>query len=308
MTLKRYELQGEHFRTTLQDSVGCWIDVSRATKQELEQLHARYGVPKLFLNYALDPNEKPRLQEVGDYTLYVLQASHAREGLTPFDTVPLAIIQTPQHIITVCEHLHTVLLDFKTGRLRGTSTEKPLVFILYILLRVAQRYVRDVQHISGKVEELEQRLEQSTHNHELLGLMRLQKSLVYFKTALKANLRLLTTLKRKENQLEQQEKELLEEISVETEQAQDMVEIELSVLGNIMSAFGSVVSNNLNTVVRVLTVVTVLLAIPTWLTGLFGMNLAIPGQHQPWMFAVVIVLNVTAVVLLWLTLRRRKWL
>jgi CorA-like Mg2+ transporter protein/PBP superfamily domain len=160
MTLKRYELKGEHFHSALLDSAGCWIDVSRADKQELEHLHKLYGVPQQFLNYALDANEKPRIQEAGDYTLYVLQASHAKEGSTPFDTVPLAIIQTPQHIITVCEHLHTVLLDFKTGRLRGTSTEKPLVFILYILLRVAQRYVRDVQHISGKVEELEQRLEQ----------------------------------------------------------------------------------------------------------------------------------------------------
>jgi magnesium transporter len=308
MTLKRYELKGEHFHSTLLDSAGCWIDVSRANQQELEQLHKLYGVPKQFLNYALDANEKPRVQEAGEYTFYVLQASHAREGLTPFDTVPLAIIQTQEHIITVCEHLHTVLLDFKTGRLRGTSTEKPLVFILYILLRIAQRYVRDVQHISGKVEELEQRLEQSTHNHELLSLMRLQKSLVYFKTALKANSRLLTSLKRRENGLEQQEKDLLEEISVETEQAQDMVEIELSVLGNIMSAFGSVVSNNVNAVVRVLTLVTVLLAIPTWLTGLFGMNLMIPGQHQPWMFAIVILLNVSAVVLLWFMLRRRKWL
>lgn len=308
MTLKRYELQGEHFRTTLQDSSGCWIDVSRATKQELEQLHTRYGVPQQFLSYALDPNEKPRVQEAGDYTLYVLQASHAKEGSTPFDTVPLAIIHSPQSIITVCEHLHTVLLDLKTGRLRDTSTEKPLAFILHILLRVAQRYVRDVQHISGKVEELEERLEQSTHNHELLTLMRLQKSLVYFKTALKANARLLTMLKRREEKLNDQEKDLLEEISVESEQAQDMVEIELSVLGNIMSAFGSVVSNNVNTVVRLLTVVTVLLAIPTWMTGLFGMNLTVPGQHQPWMFAVVVLLNITAVVLLWWTLRRRKWL
>jgi magnesium transporter len=227
MTLKRYELQGEHFRSTPHYRAGCWIAVSRANKQELEQLHTLYGVPTQFLSYALDANEKPRVQEAGEYTLYVLQASQAREGSTPFDTVPLAIIQSPQHIITVCEHLHTVLLDFKTGRLRGSS-EKPLVFILYILLRVAQRYVREIQHISGKVEELEQRLEQSTHNHELLSLMCLQKSLVYFKTALKDNTRLLSTLKRREDQLNQQEQDLLEEIGVESEQALDMVEIELS--------------------------------------------------------------------------------
>jgi magnesium transporter len=310
MTIRRYELERDHFKMSHGAKEGCWIDVSRATPAELETLQAQYEVPKEFLKHALDPNERPRYQRSDGFTLFVIQASHSlTEKTLPYDIVPLAIIHTPENVITVCEHLHTVLLDLKTGRLRGMSPSEKNAFTLQIFMRVTQRYLQDVLLVAKKVEALEEQLEASTHNRELLSLMRLQKSLVYFKTALKANGVMFEKLQRDSRfTLASEDRELLADIQVENSQALEMTDIELSVIATMMGAFASVVSNNVNGVVRMLTLVTVFFAVPTWLVGVFGMNVPIPGQTRPWAFFGVMAISATIVIILLILFRRRKWL
>jgi magnesium transporter len=303
-----YTCQDGHFARALLPSQGCWIDVVRPENPERHSLRDDYGVPRDFLAYALDPDERPRLERDGDCTLVLVQVSHwlGHDSLTPYDTVTLGVLLTSNHVITLCGHRHTVLLDLKRGKFKLESTD-PARFLLQVLWRSAQRYLLDLRAIDRRLESLEARLSKSTQNKELLELMRLEKSLVYFKTALRSNLVLLERLKH-ETALLGQYTAMLEDVMIETAQALEMTDIALSISGTTTSAFAAVIGNNLNEVVRRLTIVTVMVALPTWITGVFGMNVLLPWQQEPWGFAAVLLLCAVAVTVLLLVLKRLKWL
>ncbi len=290
---------------------GCWIDAIKPTEAELDVLKTEYGVPADFLIYALDPDEHPRFERNGAFTLFVVQAAHwLGEGVrVPYDTVPLAIILSPDHVITICEHRHTVMSDLRFGRLPAMDTTQRTDFTLRMLLRVAQRYLQNLRSINRKVEALEKLLENSTQNQELLELMRLEKSLVYFRTALRANATMLERMRRdRVLELSESQVDLLNDIHTETIQALEMTDVELNILSTMMGAFASVISNNLNLVVRVLTVATILVAVPTWITGVFGMNVVIPGMNHPLAFPLVLVLCALTVWWLLWQFKKRRWL
>jgi magnesium transporter len=293
---------------TLTLEPSCWVDVVRPNDQERYFLREQHDLPRDFLVYALDPDERPRLEREQSTTLIVVQVSHwlGHGSATPYDTVPLGVILTPSHVLTVCGHRHTVLLDLKRGKFKVSTTTNQARFLLHVLLRVAQRYLLDLRAIDRRLESLEARLSKSTQNKELLELMRLEKSLVYFKTALRSNLALLERLRREQDFIGG-EAATLEDVVTETAQALEMTDIALSILSTTTGAFAAVIGNNLNEVVRVLTVVTVAVALPTWITGVFGMNVPLPWQTEPWSFAGVMLLCVVVVVGLLALLRRRGW-
>ena len=289
----------------------CWVDVARPSNDELLQLRQDFGIPKSFLRDALDPDERSRFVRVEDRLLFVIQVSHdlGSVSATPHDTVPLAVILSPDHVFTVCEHRHTVLLEIKQGRTPAIATEQPMEFALELFRRVAEGYLADLREIDRRLEQLESRLERSTRNREILDLMRVEKSLVYFKVALKSNTLMLERLRHDRHiSLGQEHQGLIEEVIVEHRQAIEMTDIALGIVGTMMSAFGSVISNNANAVVHRLTVATVMIAIPTWITGVFGMNVVIPLEKEPWAFGAVIVLCLLAVLGTLAMFRWRGWL
>jgi magnesium transporter len=277
----------------------------------LLQLREQFGIPKTFLRDALDPDERPRYVRSGEHLMFVIQASHdlGSVSATPHDTVPLAVILSSDHVFTVCEHRHTVLLEIKQGRTPAIATTQGMPFALELFKRVAEGYLNDLRAIDRRLDGLEARLERSTRNREILDLMRVEKSLVYFKTALKSNALMLERLRRdRQLELEIADQELLEDVIVEHRQASEMTDIALGIVGSMMGAFGSVISNNANAVVHRLTVATVMIAVPTWITGVFGMNVVIPLEHQPWAFGAVIVLCLLAVLGTLALFRWRGWL
>ena len=289
----------------------CWVDVARPSNDELLQLREEFGIPKSFLRDALDPDERSRFVQVEDRLLFVIQVSHdlGSVSATPHDTVPLAVILSPDHVFTVCEHRHTVLLEIKQGRTSAIATEQPMEFALELFRRVAEGYLADLREIDHRLEQLESRLERSTRNREILDLMRVEKSLVYFKVALKSNTLMLERLRHDRHiSLEPEHQGLIEEVIVEHRQAIEMTDIALGIVGTMMSAFGSVISNNANAVVHRLTVATVMIAVPTWITGVFGMNVVIPWEKEPWAFGVVILLCLSAVLGTLAMFRWRGWL
>lgn len=304
-----YACPDQQLERILLPESGCWVDVVRPDNNERHLLRDEYAIPRDFLAYALDPDERPRLEREGNCTMLVLQVSHwlGHSSLTPYDTVPLGVMLTPNHIITVCAHRHTVLLDLKRGKFKISSTTDQSKFLLHVLWRTAQRYLLDLRAIDRRLDSLEERLSKSTKNKELLELMRLEKSLVYFKTALRSNISLLERLKNEES-LIGSNSAMLEDVLVETTQALEMTDIALSILSTTTSAFAAVIGNNLNEVVRMLTIVTVMVALPTWITGVFGMNVPLPWQNEPWGFTAVMFLCVLAVVGLLAVLKNRGWL
>jgi magnesium transporter len=309
--IRQYQADGIEVKRLLEVSSGCWIDVVEPSKEELKTLEERFAVPHEFIEYALDPDERPRYERNEQFTLFVLQASHwLGEGQdVPYDTVPLAIIHTPDHIITLCEYRHTVLLDLRHGRLRAGHSGDHTAFTLQVLMRVSQRYLQNLAAINRKVDAIEDRLESSTRNQELLELMRLEKSLVYFKVAQRANAAMLDRMKRDRIlALSDEQRDFLDDIRVECEQALEMTDVTIEILGTMAGAFASIISNNVNTVMKRLTVATILIAVPTWITGLFGMNVAIPLENQNWAFPIILLVCILVVIGLLRLFRAWKWL
>ena len=175
--------------------------------------------------------------------------------------------------------------------MKTVHTAKKNRLTLQLFLRNAQRFLIDVRQINKQVDRTEDRLESSTQNKELLELLRLEKSLVYFMTALKANELMMERVKRDRIfEMYEEDADLLDDVLIENLQAIEMVGIASNILTSMSGTFASVINNNVNQVVKLLTVTTILVAIPTLITGVFGMNVPIPLQTHPYMFGVVLAL------------------
>ncbi|MBB6098820.1 magnesium transporter [Deinobacterium chartae] len=287
-----------------------WINAVAPTPAELQYLHTAFGIPQDYLSYPLDLDERPRFEKEDGFTLIVMQTSYplGEHSDIPYDTIPLGIIHAEHCIVTICTMPNPVIEEIKRGTLRHVSTAKKNRFTLQIFLRTAQRYLIDLRRIDKQVDAVEDRLENSTRNRELLELLKLEKSLVYFKTALKANELMMERIKRdRVFEMYPDDQDLLDDVLIENLQAIEMTDITTNILTSMMGAFASVISNNVNAVVKLLTTTTILIAIPTLITSVFGMNVPLPWQESPtgmlWVLAIAFGLSGTMAFLFW----RWKW-
>ena len=272
---------------------GCWVDVQRPSAEELAIVSRETGIEIDYLSYPLDPDERSRFEREDGQLLIIMQTSYrlGEESDIPFDTVPLGIMHTDHCLVTVCAQENPVIRDLVSGLMKTVHTAKKNRLTLQLFLRNAQRFLIDVRYINKQVDRTEDRLESSTQNKELLELLRLDKSLVYFMTALKANELMMERVKRDRIfEMYEEDADLLDDVLIENLQAIEMVGIASNILTSMSGTFASVINNNVNQVVKLLTVTTILVAIPTLITGVFGMNVPIPLQTHPYMFGVVLAL------------------
>ncbi len=272
---------------------GCWVDVQRPSAEELAIVSRETGIEIDYLSYPLDPDERSRFEREDGQLLIIMQTSYrlGEESDIPFDTVPLGIMHTDHCLVTVCAQENPVVRDIVSGLMKTVHTAKKNRLTLQLFLRNAQRFLIDVRQINKQVDRTEDRLESSTQNKELLELLRLEKSLVYFMTALKANELMMERVKRDRIfEMYEEDADLLDDVLIENLQAIEMVGIASNILTSMSGTFASVINNNVNQVVKLLTVTTILVAIPTLITGVFGMNVPIPLQTHPYMFGVVLAL------------------
>ena len=264
---------------------GCWINMVAPSEEELILVSKKTGVPLTFLKAPLDDEETSRI-DVEDGTLLVIvdiPFTEMEDNSLTYDTYPLAIIHTEKQIITVCLKNSRVLTDFINSRVKSFFSFKKSRFILQILNRVSTYYLVYLRQIDKKSLMIEKRLHKSMKNRELIQLHSLEKSLVYFSTSLKANeITLEKMLKLDLIQKYPDDQDVLEDVIIENKQAIEMTEIYSNILASTMDFFASVISNNLNIVMKVLASVTILMAIPTIIGGIFGMNVLCkpPGGQQ----------------------------
>ncbi|MFO0567635.1 MAG: CorA family divalent cation transporter [Polyangiaceae bacterium] len=284
---------------------GVWVNLVNPSVHELSRLSELMGVELDLLKAALDEEERPRVSVENGATLILVDLpAQAREGgLDLFTTIPLGIVLNGSCVATVCLRGDTLLDDFVEGRVKNFVTQNPIRFVLQLLNRSAGRYLQYLRIIDRAAHRIEQELHGSLKNKELIQLLKLEKSLVYFSTSLRSNTMVLDRLARHElirNRPE--ESELLDDVIVETRQALEMANIYSNTLSGTMDAFASVISNNLNIVMKVLTSVTIVMAIPTMVSSFMGMNVEQP-LHGPfafaWVMLISVVLCVAAVGLLW---------
>jgi magnesium transporter len=268
---------------------GCWIDAVDPAPTEVAQLQAA-GVPAEFITYALDLDERPRTERDEGYTLIILRVPFP-QGATadiPYTTVPLTIIFNERMLVTICRVQENLAQMLLSHHFHTISTAKKNRFLLLLFLSVAGRFLRYLREINLAVERVEDRLERSLHNREVLELLKYQKSLTYFTTALRSNELMLERLQR--GQLFQtfpDDAELLDDVLTENQQAMEMTSISIDILSQMMDAFASIISNNLNVVMKFLAAITVVLTIPTLIASVYGMNVPLPGEGNPLSFVIL---------------------
>jgi magnesium transporter len=286
-----------------------WIEVIDPTTEDVASVQA-LGVPADFVTYPLDMDERARLEREDGVTLIVLRVPfhHGPEADIPNVTVPLGIILTDQFVITVCKFDHEILRDLSSGPVRGLRTGKRVRFVLYILLRSAKMYLRYLNEMAKIVDGLEDELQQSTRNRELLELLKYQKSLTFFATALKSNEVMIERLGRTHLfAIYPEDEDLLEDVITENRQAIEMCVIQSNILSNMMDAFASIISNNLNVVMKFLASVTIVLSLPTIIANFYGMNIKLPYDRSPFAFAAILLAAVSTTILAVLVFWWRDW-
>lgn len=274
---------------------GCWIDVVAPSEDELQEISAATGIQMDFLTAALDEEEKSRIELEDDQILIVVDIPILRSN-KDYDTLPLGIIVTENCICTVCLEPNAVTADFSAHNSKLFSTFKKTRFLFQILYKSATLYLKYIRIIIRRTDELEKHLRQSMQNSELFNLLDLQKSLTYFSTSLRSNYIVMEKLLRLRSatqsqhliKLYEEDEDLLEDVIIEYKQAVEMVEMYSHILNSMMEVFASIISNNLNLVMRFLASITIILAIPTLISGLWGMNVDVPFSGTPYGFAYVL--------------------
>jgi magnesium transporter len=291
---------------------GCWFDVVAPSAEEIARLEQDLGVPRSFITYPLDMDERARTEREDGATLILLRVPcvQAEGDGAPYVTVPLGIILTSTAIATVCAIETSVADELVSGRPRALSTARPDRFLLRLLLITANQYLADLREINRATDGLEGRLHRSLRNRELLELLKFQKSLVYFTTALRSNELVLQHLRTEGQLISQQadDQDLLEDVLTEIRQAIEMTNISANILGQTMETFASIISNNLNVVMKFLTSATIILSVPTMIASFYGMNVGLPLQNSPEAFLIILAISVAVSLIVVLTFWRKDWL
>jgi len=274
----------------------CWVCLTSPTEEELQYVQETLKILPEFLRYPLDEEETPRIELEEDQLLIILRVPDPRheEGYVRYETIPIGIIVTDEVIITICLKDNPVFEDFlmAVNRVKNFTLERPVLFLFHLFFSIATLYLRYLRLIDRLINEYEQELYRSMRNKELLKLLNIEKSLVYFNTALRANDIVLSRLQSgRFLRLTEDDLELLEDVQIENRQAIDMAKIFSDILTGTMDAYASVISNNLNVVMKFLTSVTIVLMLPNLVASIYGMNIELPLQHSPHAFFILMGLS-----------------
>ena len=265
------------------------------SEEELQEIAAATKIQMDFLTAPLDEEEKSRIEIEDDQILVLVDIPFLRSN-KDYDTLPLGIIITENHITTVCLEPNAVTAEFGAHNTKIFSTFKKTRFLFQILFKSATLYLKYIRIIIRRTDELEKHLRQSMQNSELFNLLDLQKSLTYFSTSLRSNYIVMEKLLRLRSatqsrhliKLYEEDEDLLEDVIIEYKQAVEMVEMYSHILNSMMEVFASIISNNLNLVMKFLATMTIVLAIPTLVSSMWGMNVPVPFADNPWGFAIVL--------------------
>jgi magnesium transporter len=290
---------------------GAWVNVLPPLKQEeFEELAEKLNIPLDFLTDSLDIDERSRYEIDDNVKLIVLKTPAENNSFNDSDafyiTIPIVIILTHQQIITVNSFENGAIRKFfNTFKNRKPDNRK--LMVLKVFEKVVVNYLDFLKEINHRRNQLEQKLYDSNSNDDLLELVRIQKSLVYFVTALRSNELLLMKLERTNAlQLNEEENDYLNDLIVDNSQALEMANIYTNILSSTLDAYASMISNNQNVVLKRLTYVTIALQIPVLVASIYGMNVPLPGQHSPYAFYLPILMSISlGLWLAWYYVRKR---
>lgn len=282
--LEFYKTFGTETKKIDKPEPGSWISAIAPTEEEKNYLIEEMGILPEFVKSSLDAEESSHIDYDEDYnqTLVTVDYPSAEEvedgydkNMLQYTTLPLGIVIMKGYVVTISLYENLNIDDMAQGRIKGVNTDLKTRFLLLLLLRISQRYLIYLRQIDRISSRTEQRLHKSMQNKELIQMLGLEKSLVYFSTSLKTDEITLNKIMRgKAIKLYDEDQDLLDDVLIEIHQAIEMCNIYSNILSGTMDAFASVISNNLNIVMKVLTVITIVMAIPNIIFSFYGMNVA----------------------------------
>ena len=288
----------------------CWIQVTWPTDEDQEYLENTFKIPDYFLSDISDTDERARYEYDDGWMLIILRIPYVKEvrSRTPYTTVPLGIIHKRDVTITVCYYETNMMIDFvsyQQKRREGFTDYVDLIFRLF--LSSAVWYLKRLKQINSLIEKAKHNLDQGVNNESLIGLSRLQDSLTYFITSIRGNENLLQKLKFK-LQVDELDADLIEDVSIEMTQARETTNIYSDILESTMETYSSIINNNMNTVMRTLTSVSIIMMFPTLIASIFGMNLLNGMERNEFGFIIAIVISVFVSGISWWILRYKRLL
>jgi len=289
---------------------GCWIAMTNPSATELLEISEKTDIEISNLRAPLDEEERARIEIEENYTLILVDIPtlEKRNDKDRYVTIPLGILIAKEYLITICLEETPILKCFIDGRVRDFYTFKKTRFIIQILYRNASTFLQHLRTIDRKSEEIERKLHISSQNRELIELLELEKSLVYFTTSLRSNEVVFEKmLKIEKIKHYPEDEDLLEDLIIENKQAIEMSNIYSGILSGTMDAFASIISNNLNIVMKFLAATTIVLSIPTMIASFYGMNFVeIPGGKSPFGFYIVTAATLVITVITVFIFRKKK--
>ena len=286
----------------------CWIQVTCPTEEDQRELEEKFNIPDYFMSDISDTDERARYEYDDGWMLIILRIPYVKEirSRTPYTTVPLGIIHKRDVTITVCFYETNMMIDFVSfQQKRGEGFTDHVDMIFRLFLSSAVWYLKRLKQISMLVDKAKRNLDKEVNNESLIGLSRLQDSLTYFQTSIRGNETLLSKLKFK-LQIDELDADLIEDVNIEMTQARETTLIYSNILESTMDTYQSIINNNMNTVMRTLTSVTIIMMIPTLITSMFGMNLVNGMEEKPWGFIIAIILSICVSGICWWFFRHKR--
>lgn len=271
---------------------GAWINLENPSDKELQEVCAATGISEEMLKAALDEEERAHIDTDDGNTLIIVDIptiTEENQDWYTYSTLPLALVYNDSYFVTVCLRETVVLTDFIKGRVRNFDVNKKTRFIYQILYTNAIKFLHFLKQIDKTSTRVQTKLHRAMKNKELIQLLDLEKALVYFSTSLNSNqividrIKQLASLKHYDD-----DNDIIDDVIIENKQAIEMATIYRDIMSGTMDAFASVISNNQNIVMKLLTALTICLTIPTVVASLWGMNVPVPLEGQPWAFWVII--------------------
>ena len=315
--IKIYKKIGDELTVIQQPEKDCWVNIAPPFNMEqLENFAKQLAIPFSYIVDCIDQYERSRYEKQEDAKLIVINTPILNEGFDMEDeatyiTIPVGIILIPNMIVTVCSVNNPMIEWFEKNILKNVQPDNKSLFVIKIFERNVYYFLHYLREINKRISQIEKELNYSSKNQELNKLLHLQKALIYFVNDIRANEMVLMKIQRTDFLNlgdDHDSKELFQDILIDNSQALEMANVYSNILGNMMGAFASIISNNLGHVVNRLTAVTIALMLPTLVAGIYGMNVDLPFQHHPHAFTIVVIISILFTVLFVVYFRKKRWL
>ena len=288
----------------------CWVQVTCPSEDDTDYLEKQLGIPDYFLNDIADTDERARYEYDEGWILIILRIPYVKEvrSRTPYTTIPLGIILKKEVCITVCNFETNMMIDFVTfQQRRGNGFTDSVDMVFRLFLSSAVWYLKRLKQINTLIEKSKENLDHGIDNADLIRLSKLQDSLTYFITSIRGNENLLAKLKFK-LPVDELDADLIEDVNIEMSQARESAGIYANILESTMDTYANIINNNMSSVMKMLTSISIILMFPTLIASIFGMNLVNGMESTWWGFPLALFLSVGVTVLFMWYFKRKTWI